>query len=74
MGQIIKVPCEKKDDENHRLNDCILYKGINRANKFTKSCFERVFSDDNITLDAIINDLNEVWEFRYANGRMKKET
>ena len=71
MPQICRS-CGIIDNESHRLNDCSLYKDNNRAHDPAKSNFEHIFSDDTETLNNIINELERVWEFRYANGRMKK--
>ena len=71
MPQICRS-CEETDDENHRLNHCVKYSDKNYANDPLKSNFEHVYSNDNNTLNAIINDVQKVWELRYANGRMKK--
>ena len=71
MPQVCRT-CRITDNENHRLNECTLYKDINLAHDHEKSSFEHIYSNDNHTLNNIINDLEKVWEFRYANGRMKK--
>ena len=67
-------PCGTDDDENHTLNTCIKYNDTNRANDPLKSSFEHVYNDDNDTVNRILNDIQNVWELRYANGRMKKPT
>ena len=63
---------ENSNDESHRLNECSTFRDTNQANKVTKSCFEHVHSDKNATLETIIAEINKVWEFCYANGRVKK--
>ena len=71
MAQICRS-CEVTDDENHRLNECTNFSETNRANDPLKSNFEHVYSTNDDTLKAIINDIQNVWELRYANGRMRK--
>ena len=71
MSQICRS-CGTTDNETHRLNECSIYRDTNRVNHHIKSNFEHIYSDDNDTLDSIIKDIDKVWEFRYANGRMKK--
>ena len=71
MSQICPS-CRVTDDEDHRLNECILFKDTNRVNKPLKSCFEHIYSNDDDTLNTLITDLENIWEFHYANGRMKK--
>ena len=64
--------CHVVDDENHRLNECDFFKEINWANCAEKTDFHTIFSSDKSTLTRIIEKLECVWEFQYANGRMKK--
>ena len=71
MSQICPS-CRVTDDEDHRLNECVLFKDTNRVNKPLKSCFEHIYSNDDDTLNTLITDLENIWEFHYANGRMKK--
>ena len=64
--------CLIKDDENHRLNECTSFNETNWANSNEKIDFDTIYSNDNATLTCIIERLESVWEFQYANGRMKK--
>ena len=59
--------CEVIDDENHRLNEC---KNVDRTPNRTN--FDDIFSDNEKVLGSIINEIQNVWELRYANGRMKR--
>ena len=71
MSQMCRS-CGTLDNETHRLNDCSIYNETNHANDLVKSNFDHIYSDDNDLLLQIINDIGRFWEFRYANGRMKK--
>ena len=71
MSDICKH-CNKKDDENHRLNECQYLSETNWANSNDKIEFSDVYSNDNIKLTSVIERLENIWEFRYANGRMRK--
>ena len=62
--------CNINDDENHRLNECILLKVATQPQRCN---FTDIFSNDETTLTEIIKHLESVWEFRYANGRTKKD-
>ena len=64
--------CEKKDNENHRLNECSMFKETNWYNSSEKIDFCDIYSNDNDILAPIIKRLENVWEFRFANGKMKK--
>ena len=71
MSQMCRL-CGSIDNETHRLNDCSIFTEMNRANDPIKSDFEHIYSEDNDILNLIVNDIDKLWEFRYANGRMKK--
>ena len=62
--------CLVPDDENHRLNSC---KKWTRENRDGAPCdFRDIYSDNPGTVNEIIDEIEKVWETRYANGRMKK--
>ena len=60
------------DNEYHRLNECTKWKDLNQADSPEKFVFENIYSNDADILKLIIGAIENVWEFRYANGRMKK--
>ena len=60
--------CDMLDDENHRLNYCPKWKNTNNGD----IDFKDIYSSDGEKLDQIINEIENVWELKYANGRMKK--
>ena len=64
--------CDVVDDESHRMNVCKTFSHINLTNSLEKCTFSNVYSEDESTLDGIIENLEQVWEFRYGNGRMKR--
>ena len=64
--------CNAIDDENHRLNECSRWSDINNANLSLKCDFRGIYSTNGTELSNVISNLEKVWEFRYANGRMKK--
>ena len=64
--------CNVVDNEHHRLNDCTKFAELNRANMLEKHDFRDVYSTDANTLKRIVGEIGNIWEFRYANGRMKK--
>ena len=37
-----------------------------------KQSFPDIYNDDNDILNPILSRIDKVWEFRYANGRMRK--
>ena len=71
MSQMCRS-CGTLDNETHRLNDCSIYTEKNHAGDLIKSNFDHIYSDDNDLLFSIVNDINKIWEFRRANGCMKR--
>ena len=65
--------CNIKDDENHRLNKCRVLEDINWANKDEKVNFNDIYSDNDTTKTQIIKNIERIWEFRHANGKMIKK-
>ena len=64
--------CNVIDNENHRLNDCRVYSDTNRVNHPTKFDFGDIYNDNDNILNPVFTHVDNVWEFRYANGCMKK--
>ena len=60
--------CDILDDENHRLNYCPKWRNTSHGN----IDFKDIYCSDSEKLDQIINEIENVWELKYANGRMKK--
>ena len=52
------------------MNYCI--KWTNQDGNGVVIDFSDIFSNDADTVDKIVNEIEQVWETRYANGRMKK--
>ena len=63
--------CNVTDDGNHRLNECTRW--IVDFNQ-PEINFDDIHSTEIEVIDNLIQHLNEVWEFRYANGRMKTKS
>ena len=64
--------CNLLDDEDHRLNVCTYISRQYCSDNVENYEFTDIYSNNLTTLDTIMNRLNQLWEFRYANGRMKK--
>ena len=71
MPEMCKT-CNVLDDEDHRLNECRVYNDMNLVNKSTKANFGDVFSDENDKLNSILDHIENLCEFLYANGRIRK--
>ena len=70
MSQICSN-CRVTDDENHRLNECTRWIVDSDQPELN---FEDIYSNEIEVIDNLIQHLNKVWEFRYANGRMKTKS
>ena len=53
-----------------RLNNCRKWAEINNVGK-EKIDFNDIYSNDRIVLNRVIDAIEEVWELKFANGRMK---
>ena len=71
MSQACRT-CKTLDNEDHRLNDCLVYKENNLVNYLEKCKFDDIYSDNVEILNPILTHIEKLWEFRFANGRMKK--
>ena len=61
--------CQIRDDESHRMNHCTKY----ARNDDNRICvFDDIYNDDVEIVNKIVDEIEKVWETRYANGRMKK--
>ena len=63
--------CNKIDDEEHRLNDCKTWNEMNNVGK-TRVDFTDIYSEDVDVLKRVIDVIENVWELKYANGKMKR--
>ena len=64
------LTCNKKDDENHRLNDCIKWRTNNLYDADITVNFNNVYSNDINVLKVIIPYIQKVWNVRNANGHI----
>ena len=63
--------CAVVDDENHRLNDCVVWRDINCSSKSYRTNFSDIYSRDYSVLEKVIPEIEGVWDLRYTKGRMK---
>ena len=55
---------------NIKLNNCHKWAEINDIGKENID-FNDIYSNDRIVLNRVIDAIEEVWELKFANGRMK---
>ena len=62
--------CKNRDDEDHRLNNCIRFRATNNYDLVEKTNFDDVFSDDTNVLKNVITKISKLWNTRNAHGSM----
>ena len=63
--------CKSPDDENHRLNHCSIWQETNNYSSVNKSEFSNIYSEESNKLNHMIEQIENVWDMRFTNGRMK---
>ena len=63
--------CNKKDDENHRLNNCIRWRTTNLYDADMSIDFNNIYSKDISVLKVIIPYIQKVWNVKNGNGNMQ---
>ena len=64
--------CGVIDDENHRLNHCLVYRNVNLFDMQQKVDFTDIYSTDVNTVKTIIKHIESVWNVINAHGSMNK--
>ena len=59
--------CKMTDDENHRINECTKYTGVNYQGQTEKFDFCDVYSDTKEVLQSAAHVINKVWDL--VNGK-----
>ena len=67
----ICTECNVNDNEQHRLNECKKWRELNNEGG-TMINFRDIYSNDYHVLSKIINSIENVWELKFGNGRMKR--
>ena len=62
--------CKVIDNEDHRLNHCIIYRNVNLYDMPHKVDFSSIFSSDMNTLREMIKIISKVWNVTNAHGSM----
>ena len=64
--------CQILDDESHRLNNCKKW-AVRDSNRGNLN-FQDVYDDNIDVVNNIVDEIEKVWETKFANGRMKRDT
>jgi len=63
--------CHVKDNETHRINDCILYRYINNHDKHDKFDYNLVYSDDPEDMKRVTKEILGIWNLTNGKNTMK---
>ena len=66
--------CEVLDDENHRINYCILFKEINLYPSPLKIDFRFIYSDDEKAVERVLETVCALWDLKNGRNEMKSGT
>ena len=60
-----------EDNENHRINECVLYAEYNRLNSSEKIDFGEVYSDRADVAKPIIDAILSLWDLKHGKNKMR---
>ena len=60
-----------EDNENHRINDCILYRKTNNYNELEKFDYKQVYSDNLDELKRAAEKILNIWDLANGKNSMK---
>ena len=59
------------DNEDHRINECIVYKGLNLVGTGRKCDFDMIYSEDKEKMVSVIVIILSMWDLEYGKNTMK---
>ena len=62
--------CQTLDDENHRMNHCILYRMINLYDSDQKCNFEEIYSENHDDVKKVLKMILKMWDLEYGKNTM----
>ena len=63
--------CNLVDDEDHRINDCLRFKGQNLCMSGLNYDFGAIYSDDEETVTRTIEVIRLLWNLENGQNEMK---
>ena len=70
-GDKICRTCNVEDNENHRINYCTVWSGINLSNKSEKIDFELIHSGDEKESIKVVKKIIEMWDLGNNKNTMR---
>ena len=65
--------CNTKDDENHRLNECPLWKDSNLGGAGKSIDFQKIYDADIDVLRPLVDKIGQIWNTKNAHGNIRTE-
>ena len=70
FGEGICRTCDTIDDENHRINDCILYKERNLYSSSIKYDFHSIYMEED-AIERTLDVVDHLWDLRNGKNEMR---
>ena len=64
--------CNKVDDENHRINECIKYRAINLYERENKINFNLIYSDTVQEVLKVVEIILKLWDLGFGKNTMRQ--
>ena len=71
-GELCSV-CNTTDNENHRINFCTKFSGMNLCNSLVKFDFSSIYSMNHETVDRAIDVVGSLWNLRNGKNEMRAD-
>ena len=71
FGSKICNECKVKDDENHRINNCVKWQGTNRYGKMDKIVYNDIYSNDTEKCFEVIRIILSLWDLESGKNEMR---
>ena len=65
------ITCQVPDNENHRINNCILFKEINLYTSSLKIDFTFIYSNDEEAVERVLETVCTLWDLENGKNEMK---
>ena len=70
-GGKVCAECGLTDNENHRMNECSKWQGVNMYGKQNDIEFDRIYSENYEECGAIVNNILKIWDLENGKNTMR---
>ena len=64
--------CMEVDNEDHRINVCTKWEGVNLVNKSRRICFDDIYLNDNDRCLAVVETILSLWDLENGKNEMRQ--